>query len=146
MMRRTDENQFKKYLVSTLLKGYGHIQSHEDKYSTGIPDLDYCFNSAAGWCELKIIREWPKKADTNLHGALKHLTNDQCNWLKKRRNAGGRAFILLKVMSTKEYLLFDGKDARKLKGCTQLEACGLSLSMWGGSLPAKELIEELTRC
>lgn len=142
-MRRRDENHFKQYLIG-VFRGRGHVQSHEDKYSTGIPDMDYCFNGCAGWVELKIIQAWPAKPTGNLHTALKHMTNEQINWLKKRRNAGGRAFVLLKVMSTKEYLLFDGNDARKLKDCTSLEACSLSLNLWQGSLPVDELIPELT--
>ncbi len=142
-MKRRDENHFKSYLIGQL-KVFGHIVAHEDKYSTGIPDTDYCFSGIAGWLELKIIQDWPKKKDTNLHTPLKHLTNDQINWMKKRINAGGNVYLLLKVMRTKEYLLFGGDDARRLKDCTQDQAYSLCIQMWYGSLPPKELVYNLT--
>ncbi len=142
-MRRRDENHFKNYLIGQL-QVYGHIVAHEDKYSTGIPDTDYCFSGVAGWMELKIIQYWPKKADTNLHTPLKHLTNDQINWMKKRSNAGGNVYLLLKVMRTKEYLLFHGEDARRLKDCTQESAYKLCIECYKGSLPPKDLIYNLT--
>ena len=143
-MKRRDENTFKKYLVSQVLKGYGHVQSHEDKYSTGIPDIDYCIYGVAGWIELKIVQDWPAQPTTTLHTSLKHLTNDQINWMLRRSLAGGNVYLLLKVMSTKEYLLFHGEDARKLKDCIRQQAIDLCIEEYNGSLPAEKLIYNLT--
>ena len=143
-MKRKDENALKKYVVSQVLKGYGHIQSHEDKYTSGIPDLDYCLTGVAGWIELKIIQEWPVKSGTKLNTALRHLTNDQMNWMKQRSKAGGKCFVLLKVMKTKEYLLYRGDDARRLKDSGEFEAKDLALKQWQGTLPSMQLIAALT--
>lgn len=74
----------------------------------GTPDVNY----VGGWIELKYADRWPPRG-----GPLRidHFTSQQRTWLRRRRAAGGRAFVLLKV-GTREWLLFDGVRAADVLG------------------------------
>jgi len=141
-MKRRHENVFKKGLVAKL-SPHMHIQSHEDKYSCGIPDVDGCYDQTSFWMELKIIDDYPERESTNLHGKLKHLTSEQCNWMLKRHKHGGKVFLFLKVIATKEYILFLGQDARKVKDSIEIELQDLQIARWEGTIPVNELLWEL---
>lgn len=78
----------------------------------GTPDVSYCMRSAEGWLELKQITSWPVKRDTVVQ--VSHFTPQQRAWLRKRRQAGGRAFLLLKVQE--DWLLFWGEMAANIVG------------------------------
>lgn len=75
----------------------------ESPMTSGIPDVNY----SQGWIELKYTDRWPPRG-----GPLRidHFTKEQRAFLVKRRKAGGRAFLLLKV-GKNEWLLFDGITA-----------------------------------
>ena len=76
------------------------IESH---MTVGVPDVNY----SHGWIELKYMDRWPPRG-----GPLRvdHFTAAQRAWHVRRRKAGGRSFVLLKV-GTSEWLLFDGAVA-----------------------------------
>lgn len=69
----------------------------------GTPDVNYLH----GWIELKHRKEWPKRESTLV--SIPHFTQQQKNFLMKRHNLGGKAFLLLRVED--EWLLFDGLTA-----------------------------------
>lgn len=69
----------------------------------GTPDVNYLH----GWVELKFKKEWPKRKTTPVR--IPHFTQQQRNFLMKRHNLGGKAFLLLRVED--EWLLFDGLTA-----------------------------------
>lgn len=73
----------------------------ENTVGSGTPDVNY----TEGWIELKFAKYWPKREATPLR--LDHFVPEQRAWLTKRRKAGGKAFVLLKVGSD-EWLLFEG--------------------------------------
>lgn len=75
----------------------------ESPITPGVPDVNY----ANGWIELKWVARWPPR-----EGPLRvdHFTQEQRAWLRRRKRAGGRVFLLLKV-GTQEWLLFDGAIA-----------------------------------
>lgn len=81
------------------------IESH---MTSGVPDVNY----NQGWIELKYADRWPPRG-----GPLRipHFTKDQRSWHVRRRKAGGRSFVLLKV-GQREWLLFDGAVAAVLLG------------------------------
>jgi len=81
------------------------IESH---MTGGVPDVNY----TQGWIELKFMDRWPPRG-----GPLRvdHFTTAQRAWHVRRRKAGGRSFVLLKVGET-EWLLFDGAVAAVLLG------------------------------
>ena len=74
----------------------------ENSVGAGCPDVNYL----KGWLELKYVKRWPKRG-----GALRlpHFTPLQREWLRRRWEHGGKAFLLLRV--DKEWLLFGGKIA-----------------------------------
>jgi hypothetical protein len=75
--------------------------SVENRVGPGTPDI----NCTLGWLELKQADRWPPRG-----GALRlpHLTAQQRAWLKRRREHGGCAWLLLQVGT--EWMLFDGAD------------------------------------
>ena len=143
MLRQRDENKFKKHFTS-MLRRHWDVQAIEDKYSSGIPDLNLCADGHEAWLELKVIKEFPTRSDTTLGGVLKHLTNDQINWSKRRINHGGKCYLLLKVMKPRQYILFWGDDMRELKDCNTQEAKNLAMDIWRNSINVIQLLEKLT--
>ena len=144
-LRKKLENTFKKHLVNTVLRGRADIQSIEDKFTSGIPDLNLCADGQEVWVELKIIDEWPVRPTTTLGSKLDHLTKEQIVWMRKRKKYGGHVFLFLKVAATREYFLFYGEDAQKVKECTAATAYALAPAYWNGHLKGDELIKELLR-
>ena len=72
-----------------------HAQRHEDKYSSGIPDVSYAIDGADGWLELKYLPAWPKRQETPVKIGLSEI---QRHWLTCRGRAGaGRCFVLAKI-------------------------------------------------
>lgn len=59
--------------------------------NAGTPDVNCTF----GWIELKWLPEWPKRESTVVKPT--HFEPEQRNWLRKRCERGGRAFMLLVV-------------------------------------------------
>ena len=87
-------------------------QAVENPANPGCPDVE-CLR---GWIELKYTPSWPKQADTTV--TIEHYTTQQRNFLRRRWNAHGGAWLLLRVGSrgTVENLLFDGPTAWEFVG------------------------------
>lgn len=96
-------------------------QRHEDKFTTGIPDVSYAIDGVSGWIELKCLEAWPLN---NIAVKVPHFSPDQKLWLFMRGRYG-HAFFFLKV--DKEYLLIDGRDAMKVGKLKKAELIQLSL-------------------
>lgn len=95
----------------------------ENMVTVGVPDVNY----TRGWIELKAIRGWPKRETTIVK--LDHFMPQQRGWLVRRRQAGGRAFVLLSVGD--EWILFDGAVAAIYLGrVTKAELFGHCLQHW----------------
>jgi hypothetical protein len=111
------------------------IESH---MTSGIPDVNY----TQGWIELKFAPRWPPRG-----GPLRvdHFTTAQRAWLKKRRAAGGLAFLLLKV-GRNEWLLFEGLAAATHLGyATQHELYNVVQARWTRLPQTREICRWLTR-
>lgn len=135
------ETSMKVTLRSALL-GHCHFQSIEDKYTSGIPDVNLCIKGTDVWLELKQIGKFPVRSNTPLKTSLNHLTNDQMNWILKRVKHGGKAFVLLRIQQPRQWFLIAGKDARELKEWTQEDLISNCSAHWD-SLNVDELIEAL---
>ena len=109
-----DEKTLKKYIVN-LLKHFGDIQRHEDKYESGIPDLSFGIFGINGWIELKHKKAWPKRATTKVK--FNHFTNKQRTWLKTRGQAGGHCFVIIQISTN--YLLFCWRDIDSIGNLTR---------------------------
>jgi Mesyanzhinovviridae DNA helicase len=82
----------------------------ENPIHPGTPDVNLV-NGA--WIELKAMAAWPREGNLV---AIRHFTPQQRVFLYKRWCAGGRTYLLLEVVQTKEWLLFDGDVAAKIVG------------------------------
>lgn len=133
-MRR--ENSFKKYLIGKMGTLWD-VQSHEDRYSNGIPDLSYGISGINGWIELKQIEIMP--ADLNKVIKPKKYTSEQVNWLKRRGRKGGHCFVFVKV-GDRDYFLFHWTLAKEIKDGESLnfyyQRC---MKHWRTSINAHEL-------
>lgn len=134
------ENTFKKYLV-TLMGTRWDVQSHEDRYSDGIPDLSFGISGVNGWIELKQIDAWPKMAKTLLKP--KKYTSEQVNWLRRRGKKAGNCFVFVKV-GAHDYFLFSWHYARNIRqGMTPDEYRACCLAHYHGSIGADQFANEL---
>jgi hypothetical protein len=102
-------------LVSKLANTTTHLQRIEDALSTGIPDLNFCFDSIEVWIEVKYLAKLPVKRLTPVKIGLKQ---PQALWLSKRNRCGGNAFIVVRcafdntwrLIANEFYSYVDGID------------------------------------
>lgn len=96
----------------------------ENALEAGTPDVESIF----GWMELKQVRRWPPRGG---EPDLRHFTQAQRRFLRRRSAAGGRSWLLLQVGRT--WLLFDGGVAATRVGLgdsTGEETRNLALAEW----------------
>ena len=108
--------------------------SVENRCGPGTPDVNYI----GGWMELKWLREWPKRPETPVK--LDHdLEPQQRAWLRRRRNRGGAAWVMLQCR--REWLLWHGEIAAEIIGtATREELIARCHRYWPNGLNGDELI------
>jgi penicillin-binding protein-related factor A (putative recombinase) len=116
------------------------VQSHEDKYSSGIPDLSFGIYNTNGWIELKQIKKWngdkPVKPD--------HYTSIQVNWLNRREKSGGNCFVMIKIEN--DYYILAAKEAKKVKtGMNKDQYDSTALAHWHKSIDPGQLSRIISR-
>jgi hypothetical protein len=104
-------------------------QRHEDKLSTGIPDVSYSI-SRHGWIELKYISTKPSKSTSILR--IPHYTEDQRNWLTSHGSRAGLCFLLLQVEKT--YMVFDWTKAWRVATLPYADHEAMATAMWKGKI------------
>jgi hypothetical protein len=110
----------------------------ENAVQPGTPDVEFI----GGWIELKSVDSKPKREDTVVR--VDHFTPLQRLWLKKRRERGGRAWLLLRV--GREWLLIDGKvAAAKVGSSTMADLIRLAVCHWP-STPSDESLRAAFTC
>lgn len=125
-------------LLRPLMKGLDPVRIESHGTAQGIPDVNY----SGGWVELKFKECWPP-----MGGPLRveHFTTMQRAWHVKRREAGGRSFVLLKV-GAKEWLLFDGAIAAGCLGYVTKELLyRYALVRWERKPTAEEIVTWLMK-
>lgn len=108
-------------------------QSHEDRYSSGIPDMSYGIDGVNGWIELKQLPAYPD------NGIIKHpkYTSQQVNWSVKRGKKGGHCFLLFKIRN--DYYLFGWWHCREVRKGVSVEwARSNCIKMWKNSINKNE--------
>jgi hypothetical protein len=107
------ENSFWRTLGKQMKVQGGWIQAtrHEDKLNLGIADVSFVNNDGRhGWIELKHEHEWPARESTIVR--LKRYTEAQRIFLRDKGEAGGNAWLLVKI--GRDVLLFDWKVAQRV--------------------------------
>lgn len=118
------------------LGSMGHLQRIESGLTAGgIPDVNYCLLGCEGWIELK-HGEPVARAATVVFRSQRGLDSDQIQWLRWRRQCGGRAFILTQV--GKWVFLIDGKLAGKFNLSTMEELLAMSIWRRSGGIRAAD--------
>ena len=115
------------------------VQSHEDRYSSGIPDLSYGARGVNGWIELKHIKCWKGKTPVKPD----KYTSIQVNWINKRDKKAGHCFVAVKVAD--DYFLLLAEEAKKIKtGMTKDQYKSSCVKHWHKSVLADELLSLIT--
>jgi len=106
------EQQQRQLLVKALNVAGRDATSVENPAYPGTPDIQYI----GGWIECKYLEDWPVKEATTIR--IPHFSPQQRVWLRRRAYAldklgisDGRAWLVLYVAKTREWLLFDADTA-----------------------------------
>ncbi len=134
-------------IYSGKMRTYGLIHWIEVKIKSGIPDSAYalrCRNRTVdGWCELKFLKDWPKRPATPVR--VPSLKLSQVRWMEKHHKVGGRVSLLLQI-GRGTYLLLTAPVVRLLFDrkltCLELMAQARVCSVRG--FPTVEILEALT--
>lgn len=129
MSESNDYKTLKKHLP----QGHDRLDRVENCVVNGMPDINYCTAFVECWIELKSPTE-PKRATTKLFGSNHRLSQDQKNWFKRQRDAGGSAYVL--IATDKRWMLMDGGLADAINDMT-LEAL-IDESLWHAAKPIRD--------
>lgn len=136
------EYGYRSQVIKVLKRMRTDPQAVENATNPGCPDVE-CLR---GWIELKYAPAWPKRADTPVR--IDHYTQQQRNFLRRRWNAGGGAWLLFRVGSRGkvENILFDGLTAHEFVGrVPRAELIERALLHSYGKLAIADLDETLRR-
>lgn len=110
-----------------------HGISVENRVLPGTSDVNY----VEGWIELKWIRNFPKKPDSIVR--IKHYTNQQKLFIRKRHLSGGKAFLLLQVK--REWFLFTHPATMEVGKLTRQGLIDSCFKYWNNGLNEEEFIK-----
>lgn len=127
------------------MKTFGHFDRIENMVGVGMPDVTYAVQGAEGFIELKWRARWPRTPADVV--TLDHFTPQQRIWIKQRRKAGGRVYVLLLVdCKPREYLLLPGEWAAAHLGltATRADVTAAALVRGTGAFPTTLMLAELS--
>lgn len=109
------EQQQRQLVVKALTKAGQDATSVENPAYPGTPDIQFI----DGWIECKYLEDWPKREATTVR--IEHFTPQQRCWLMRRAfslsklsdKMHGRAWLVLYVARTRDWLVFDGETAAR---------------------------------
>ena len=95
-----------------------------------MPDVNLCLSGCESWIEIKSPIE-PKRPSTPLFGSNHKLSQEQMNWMKRQRLAGGKSYVL--IHTDKRWLLINGINVDMINKLTvsQLKR----LAIWESESP-----------
>lgn len=107
----------------------------ENAAATGTPDVTACVWQTDFWLELKNVVWPPKRKDTIIR--LEHYTREQRLWIRRRGLAGGRVYLLLRIVYPRtQHMLFNWPESYKLVGNVPMnELCDASVVCAGPAFP-----------
>ncbi len=93
MSEAASRDTFKKH-VKIVCPG-AHLQRFEDRFHSGIPDMNVCFpTTGEWWVEAKHMAGMPKLKNTPVRVTLR---KEQVLWLNARKKAGGRCLVVVRI-------------------------------------------------
>ncbi len=123
------------------MAGRWHCQRHEDKYSTGIPDVSFGIGRVSdGWIELKYLDKLPRDLRVRpFDFALDHLTPEQRNWMDLRSKFGtGRVFLMLQAGDA--YYLWHWPKLSEMLGRVPFNKIDqIAIGVWQRKIPFDDL-------
>jgi len=120
------EKSLWKYLKNNMKKRWDATR-HEDRVTSGVPDVSYGINGVNGWIELKAMARWPREG-LRIPG----FTLEQKRWLQSRDEAGGNVWIFLRI--GRDYLLISGKYSFHLDAMDVSGKYPIPFKIWDGSV------------
>lgn len=108
------EQQQRQKVVKALNRAGLDATSVENPAYPGTPDIQFI----GGWIECKYVEDWPARVETAVR--IPHFSPQQRVWLLRRELARAKlrtdhdpCYLLIYVVSTKDWLLFDGATAAR---------------------------------
>lgn len=133
----SDEAGLWKYL-SRVMGNLWEAQRHEDKYSTGIPDVSYSTDHH-GWIELKSI----KVKDEEKVVRIPHFTATQRAWAKRHGSRCGHVWTFIRV--NRHHFLFGWWSVDRIGKMNVAEMIRSSDMWWEDRIDPRALIRALSR-
>lgn len=117
-----------------------HCQKHEDKFSSGIPDLSFASPATGreGWIEFKQLDKQPARNSTKIKLGL---TNHQKNWIAQRGRITNRVWVIVQIADA--YFLFGWREQIFLNKLTYNEMC--DMAQWHGVSSKSEELWDLLK-
>ena len=106
------------------------IDRIENQMVSGMPDVNVCFSGNESWIEIKSPVE-PKRDSTPLFGSNHKLSQDQMNWIKRQKSAGGKSYVL--IHTDKRWMLINGVNADMINTLTVNQL--IRLAIWESISP-----------
>lgn len=111
---RIVEQQQRQKVVKALNRFGLDATSVENPAYPGTPDIQFI----GGWIECKYLEDWPARAETAVR--IPHFSPQQRVWLLRRwiscrklNTDIDKGWLLIYVVSTRDWLLFDGETAAR---------------------------------
>lgn len=102
-MGQTEKTLWTKFRREVVAEHGGRWERIENGVGVGMPDTNYCYKGCEGWIELKEAINGLPGSRTKKQGVFEYnrgLSLEQVNWHLKQHNAGGRSFVLARVIET----------------------------------------------
>ena len=140
-----EESNLWRYLNEVMKREFGLDKWLADRLESGsttrgIPDICYSIRNKFGFIELKIVKQYPVRETTKVNVKL---TNLQKYWLKRRGELSGSCFVIVKVLSEKEYFIFDHINCQMLGTLTRKDMYKMTKFHWKNKIDPNELYSVL---
>lgn len=83
------------------------VERIENRVKRDTPDMFVAYQDLAGWVELKVLDEFPKRATTAVR--VSHWTTGQRYWMSRAACYGVKTWLVVRVRD--EVFVFDGQRA-----------------------------------
>ena len=136
-----EESNLWRYVNDVMKREYGIANWLADRLESGstirgIPDICYSIKDKFGFIELKIVKQYPVRETTRVNVKL---TNLQKYWLKRRGDLSGSCYVLVKILSEKEYFIFNHINCQSLGELTRKEMYKMAELHWKNKINPNEL-------